>query len=172
MAPIVSSDGYSIVDIKPESLNGGTDETPMPTDIESRAAAIVGREPERAHAMYFKEVNKAPRPERRGRVVVKHDQRRAYYLALLSEIRMLVDYIVADTTQTIAEIHIKDPRSPSEEMTIGELKVSDSSSAFQTSLPVFLCNPMTQAPGFPPVKRIRRSPSINGDGVPGANPTW
>src|SRR5229473_625933 len=45
----------------------------------------------------------------------------AYYLALLNEIRMLVDYIAADATQTIREIHIKDPRSPSEEMTIGAI---------------------------------------------------
>jgi hypothetical protein len=53
--------------------------------------------------------------------MVKNDQRRAYYLALLNEIRMLVDYIVANPTQTIAELHIKDPRSPSEEMTIGAI---------------------------------------------------
>jgi hypothetical protein len=53
--------------------------------------------------------------------MVRNDQRRAYYLALLNEIRMLVDYIAADATQTIAEIHIKDPRLPSEELTVGAI---------------------------------------------------
>jgi hypothetical protein len=53
--------------------------------------------------------------------MVKNDRRRAYYLALLNEIRMLVDYIAANPTQTIGEIHIKDPGSPSEEMTIGAI---------------------------------------------------
>src|SRR5262249_17266148 len=47
-------------------------------------------------------------------------------------------------------------------MTIGELNVSDSSSAFQTSLPVSLLSAMTAALGLPPVNRIRRSPSISG----------
>src|ERR1700730_4231777 len=50
---------------------------------------------------------------------VKTDQRRAYYWALLNEIRMLVDYIAANATHTLGEIHIKDPRSPAHEMTIG-----------------------------------------------------
>src|ERR1700731_710345 len=50
---------------------------------------------------------------------VKNDQRRAYYWALLNEIRMLVDYIAANATHTLGEIHIKDPRSPAHEMTIG-----------------------------------------------------
>jgi hypothetical protein len=43
---------------------------------------------------------------------VKNDQRRAYYWALLNEIRMLVDYIAANATHTIGEIHIKDPLHP------------------------------------------------------------
>jgi hypothetical protein len=34
---------------------------------------------------------------------VKSDQRRAYYWALLNEIRMLVDYIAANATHTLAE---------------------------------------------------------------------
>jgi hypothetical protein len=52
---------------------------------------------------------------------VKSDQRRAYYWALLNEIRMLVDYIAANATHTLAEIHIKDPRSSTQEMTIGTI---------------------------------------------------
>jgi hypothetical protein len=50
---------------------------------------------------------------------VKTDQRRAYYWALLNEIRMLVDYIAAHATHTLGEVHVKDPRSPEEAMTIG-----------------------------------------------------
>jgi hypothetical protein len=57
----------------------------------------------------------------KGAATVKNDQRRAYYWALLNEIRMLVDYIAANATHTIGEIHIKDPRSPTEEMTIGAI---------------------------------------------------
>jgi hypothetical protein len=49
---------------------------------------------------------------------VKNDQRRAYYWALLHEIRMLVDYIAANPAHTLGEIHIKDPRSPTEEISI------------------------------------------------------
>ena len=60
---------------------------------------------------------------------------------------------------------------PPELMTIGELNVRVSSSAFHTSLPVSLWKATTQAPGLPPVNRISRSPSINGDGVPGENAT-
>jgi len=52
---------------------------------------------------------------------VKSDQRRAYYWALLNEIRMLVDYIAANATHTLAEIHIKDPRLSTQEMTIGAI---------------------------------------------------
>jgi hypothetical protein len=52
---------------------------------------------------------------------VKSDQRRAYYWALLNEIRMLVDYIAANATHTLAEIHIKEPLSPTQEMTIGTI---------------------------------------------------
>jgi hypothetical protein len=49
---------------------------------------------------------------------VKNDQRRAYYWALLNEIRMLVDYIAANPTHSLGEIHIKDPRSHTEEISI------------------------------------------------------
>jgi hypothetical protein len=51
----------------------------------------------------------------------KNDQRRAYYWALLNEIRMLVDYIAANADHTLGEIHIKDPRPPAEEMSIGAI---------------------------------------------------
>src|ERR1700687_5582666 len=57
----------------------------------------------------------------KGAPTVKNDQRRAYDWALLNEIRMLVDYIAANATHTIGELHIKDPRSPTEEMTIGAI---------------------------------------------------
>jgi hypothetical protein len=45
--------------------------------------------------------------------MVKHDQRRAYYLALLNEIHMLVDYIVADkdATRRMAR-QFTDPNNP------------------------------------------------------------
>ena len=52
---------------------------------------------------------------------VKNDQRRAYYWALLNEIRMLVDYIAANADHTLGEIHLKDPRPPAEEMSIGAI---------------------------------------------------
>src|SRR5260370_8119383 len=84
---------------------------------------------------------------------------------------------------------------PPEVITIGELDVRESSSAFQISLPVSLLKATTQAPAtvdalpfpsgpetafpslrsartFPPMKRISRSPSINGDGSPGDHTTW
>jgi hypothetical protein len=51
--------------------------------------------------------------------MVKNEPRRAYYLALLNEIRMLVDYIAATATKTIGEIQIKDLRSPHAEANIG-----------------------------------------------------
>ena len=53
--------------------------------------------------------------------MVRNDQRRVYYWALLNEIRMLIDYVAANATHSIGEIHLKDPRSPSEEMMMGAI---------------------------------------------------
>src|SRR5262249_34686852 len=49
--------------------------------------------------------------------------------------------------------------------TIGELFVTDSASAFQTSLPDSLSRARTHAPGLPPMKRISSLPSIRGEGL-------
>src|SRR5262245_11955481 len=54
-------------------------------------------------------------------------------------------------------------RLPPASMMIGELLETESSSAFQTSLPEFLSKATTHAPGFPPTKTIRRLPSTNGE---------
>jgi hypothetical protein len=53
--------------------------------------------------------------------MVKNDRRGAYYRALLSENRMLVDYIAANATKDIWEIRLKDTRSPCQEMTTSEI---------------------------------------------------
>ena len=54
-------------------------------------------------------------------------------------------------------------RTPPAWMTIGELLVAVSSSAFHASLPVSVSNAITVASGFAPTKTISRSPSINGE---------
>src|SRR5260370_22153672 len=84
---------------------------------------------------------------------------------------------------------------PPEVITIGELDVRESSSAFQISLPVSLLKATTQAPAtvdalpfpsgpetafpslrsartLPPMKTIRRSPSINVHGSPRDHDAW
>src|SRR5437867_13115129 len=56
-------------------------------------------------------------------------------------------------------------------MTIGELCASDSSSAFQTSLPLFLSSASTH--GFPPRRTTSSFPSIRGEALVicnGSNP--
>jgi hypothetical protein len=53
--------------------------------------------------------------------MVPNGRRSAYYSALLSENRMLVDYIAANAAKTIAEIGLKDTRPPFGEMTIGPI---------------------------------------------------
>src|SRR5262245_4312424 len=54
-------------------------------------------------------------------------------------------------------------RLPPDVMIKGELLDTESSSAFQTSLPVRLSSATIHAPGLPPVKTTKRSPSIKGD---------
>ena len=53
--------------------------------------------------------------------MAQNGRRSAYYAALLSENRMLVDYIAANAAKTIAEIGLKDTRPPFGEMTIGPI---------------------------------------------------
>ena len=67
--------------------------------------------------------------------MVPNGRRSAYYSALLSENRMLVDYIAANATQNIAEICLKDTRPPFVEMTIGPIlsRLDEISSALEHS---------------------------------------
>src|SRR5690349_8765301 len=48
-------------------------------------------------------------------------RRSAYYSALLSENRMLIDYIAANAKRNIAEICLKDTRPPFADMTVGPI---------------------------------------------------
>ena len=48
--------------------------------------------------------------------MVPNGRQSAYYSALLSENRMLVDYIAANATKNISEICLKDTRAPFGEM--------------------------------------------------------
>src|SRR5262245_45837460 len=54
-------------------------------------------------------------------------------------------------------------RLPPASMMIGELLETDSSSAFQTSLPEFLSKATTHAPGLPPTKIMSKFPSTMGE---------
>jgi len=67
--------------------------------------------------------------------MVQNGRRRAYYSAVLSENRMLVDYIAANATKNIAEICLKDTRPPFVEMTIGPIlsRLDEISSALEHS---------------------------------------
>jgi hypothetical protein len=67
--------------------------------------------------------------------MVPNNQRSAYYSALLSENRMLVDYIAANAARNIAEICLKDTRPSFGEMTIGPIlsRLDEISSALEHS---------------------------------------
>jgi hypothetical protein len=65
--------------------------------------------------------------------MVPNGRRSAYYSALLSENRMLFDYIAANAMKSLAEICLKDTRSPFAEMTIGPIfsRLDEISSALE-----------------------------------------
>jgi hypothetical protein len=71
--------------------------------------------------------------------MAQNARRSAYYSALLNENRMLVDYIAAHTTKNIAEICLKDTRSPLEDMTIGLIlsRLDEISSVLESSKDAF-----------------------------------
>jgi hypothetical protein len=127
----------------------GTNGTSMRTDVENQATAVLALEQKRNDGTYVKEVNKAPRRGRKGRIMVKHNQRGAYYLALLDEIRMLVDYIAADASQPLprstSRIRVRPPRKlQSGQSCRGSMKSTRNSSTDRKSQPNALLRLRTQ----------------------------